>query len=109
MPEATHTDQPWSYITSLLSGDTQPLPVSHTSRANSNLASAQRIKVAVLERPTRTSAVVSWCDLQSAVIGSSYGGAAARKRGFCALTGTEIAAGDDVYRPRLVDPGSAEY
>jgi hypothetical protein len=63
MPEATHTDQPWSYITSLLSGDTQPLPVSHTSRANSNLASAQRIKVAVLERPTRMSAVVSWCEL----------------------------------------------
>jgi uncharacterized protein DUF3331 len=107
MPEATHTDQPWSHITSLLSGDTKPLPVSYTSRARSNLVSAQRIKVTVLERPrpARTSAVVSWRDLTACCYWEQlWQRCRARKRGFCALTGTEIAAGDDVYCPQLADP-----
>jgi hypothetical protein len=107
MPEATHTDQPWSYITFLLSGDTKLLPVRHTSRARSNFASAQRIKVTVLERPrpARTSAVVSWRDLTACCYWEQlWQRCRARKRGFCALTGTEIAVGDDVYRPQLVDP-----
>jgi hypothetical protein len=105
MPEATHTDQPLVVHTSLLSGGTQPLLVSHTSRANSNLSSAQRIKVAVLECPTRRSVVVSRCDLTVSCLREQlWRRCSAQKRGFCALTGTEIAAGDDDYRLPLVDP-----
>jgi hypothetical protein len=99
MPEATPTDQPLVVHESLLSGDTQPLLASHPSRANANRVSAQCIKVAVLERPPRTSAVVPWRDLTACWYWEQlWRRCRARKRGFCALTGTEIAAGDDVYR-----------
>ncbi len=105
MPEPTPSDRPWSYVTSLLSGNAQPLPVTYMSRARLNLASPRRVKVIVLERHGPTSAVVSWCDSTACCYWEQlWRRCRARERGFCALTGTEIVAGDDVYRPRLVDP-----
>jgi hypothetical protein len=105
MSESIHSDQLWSYMTSLLSGDVQPLPIHKAPRVMCNLTSRQRTKVTVLERQGPSGAVVSWCDPTACCYWHQiWRRCRARKRGFCALTGAKIVAGDDVFRPRLVSP-----
>ena len=105
MPEATHSDLPWSYVTSLLSGNVQPLPVHQKPRLRCNPESLQRIKVTVLERQGTSGALISWCDPTACCYWEQiWRRCRARKRGFCALTGAEIVARDEVFRPRLVSP-----
>ena len=102
MPESIDPDRPWSTIASLLSGDMQAPPVSQTPRKTRNLTSFQCIKITVLERRGPLSAVVSWCDSTTCCYWDQlWRRGRARKRGFCALTGAQIVAGDDVFRPRL--------
>jgi hypothetical protein len=105
MPESIHSDRPWTYITSLLSGEVRPLPVHQTRSAVYSPASRQRTKVTVLERQGPSSVVISWCDSTACCYWEQiWRRCRARKRGFCALTGTAIVAGDDVFRPKLVCP-----
>lgn len=105
MPKAIHSDRPWSYITSLLSGDDQPLPVHQMPRALYNPESRQRTRVTVLERHGSTSAVVSWCDPTACCYWEQkWRRCRARKRGFCALTGNRIVRGDDIFRPSRAHP-----
>ncbi|MGF6604036.1 hypothetical protein P3T23_008791 [Paraburkholderia sp. GAS448] len=105
MPESIHSDRPWTYITSLLSGEVRPLPVHQTRSAVYSPASRQRTKVTVLERQGSSSVVISWCDSTACCYWEQiWRRCRARKRGFCALTGTAIVAGDDVFRPKLVCP-----
>lgn len=66
--------------------------------------------VRILDRPTPTSAVISWRD----PTGSSYGYQiwkmrAAREEGLCAVSGAPINRGDPVFRPldRGRHPGNA--
>ncbi|WP_144138140.1 DUF3331 domain-containing protein [Paraburkholderia sp. BCC1884] len=108
MSEAMHVDRPWAYVTSLLSGNAQPLPVASQSRTKLTAASRLRIKITVLERHGPLSAVVSWSDSTACCYWEQlWRRGRARKRGFCALTGTPIVAGDEVFRPRLIAPTPA--
>jgi hypothetical protein len=104
MPEAIPSDQAWSYITAMLSGYFQTLPVHQTTRPRGDPVSRQRIKVTVLERHG-PSAVISWCDPTACCYWDQiWRRCRARKRGFFALTGAQIVAGDDVFRPRRASP-----
>jgi hypothetical protein len=86
MPEAIPSDQAWSYITAMLSGYFQTLPVHQTTRHG-------------------PSAVISWCDPTACCYWDQiWRRCRARKRGFFALTGAQIVAGDDVFRPRRASP-----
>jgi hypothetical protein len=64
--------------------------------------SGRNATIEILDRPTPTSAVLSWRD----PTGSSYGyqlwqKGSAKRGGSCALTGAPIRRGDFVFRPRV--------
>jgi hypothetical protein len=59
--------------------------------------------VRVLERPTPTTATVSWSDSTSGCYGDQvWRLSVARRQGICAVTGETICRGDRVYTPRGV-------
>ncbi|WP_085481384.1 DUF3331 domain-containing protein [Paraburkholderia susongensis] len=105
MPEAIPSDRTWSYITALLAGSLHPLYVHQTTGPRCNPVSHRRTKVTVVERHGPSSVVVSWCDPTACCYWDQiWRRCRARKRGFCALTGVQIVAGDDVFRPRRASP-----
>jgi hypothetical protein len=61
----------------------------------------KRVHVTLLDRPSHTSALVSWKDPTRC----SYGYqlwclSVAKRHGFCSMSGHQIKKGDSVYRPR---------
>lgn len=108
MSEATHADRPWAHVTSLLSGNAQPLPHAARSETKPIATSRLRIRIIVLERHSPLSAAVSWSDPTTCCYWEQlWRRCRARKRGFCALSGTRINVGDEVFRPRHSSPAPA--
>ncbi|KWO58091.1 hypothetical protein WM28_34225 [Burkholderia ubonensis] len=66
--------------------------------------------IGVLERPTRDSVVISWCDACSGRYGyQKWRLFNTRRRGVCVLSGRAIEIDDSVYSPQLLGstPGNA--
>ncbi|ASL47780.1 hypothetical protein bAD24_III10315 [Burkholderia sp. AD24] len=105
MSEIKNSDRPWSSVTALLSGITQSLPHAPSSGKTLTAASCRRIKITILEREGPLRATVSWSDPTTCCYWEQlWRRGRARKRGFCALTGAEIAPSDEVFRPSSVAP-----
>ena len=104
MQEAVETIDAWSHTMSLLGLDVlieMPCPV----RAEYHAGSYQQCAIRVLERHALKTATVAWSDATACCYGEQrWRRCVARKSGICALSGQTIAAGDTVYRPRLVRP-----
>ena len=60
------------------------------------------VDVTVLDRPSGTSALLSWKDPTSCNYGYQlWRRSVAKRDGFCAMSGHRIQSGDSVYRPRV--------
>ena len=61
--------------------------------------------VRVLDRPSKSTAIVSWFDSTVCHYGEQmWRESRARESGTCALTGNSICPGDTIYRPRASQP-----
>ena len=78
------------------------VPTLVSSReCNSNVGA----NVRVLDRPSKSTAIVSWFDSTVCRYGEQmWRESRAREPGTCALTGNGIRPGDTVYRPRASQP-----
>ena len=64
-----------------------------------------RAKVQVLDRPSKTTAIISWLDPTVCCYGDQFWRSCkSRQAGMCALTGFDIRRGDRIYRPRNIRP-----
>jgi Domain of unknown function (DUF3331) len=106
MHEVLEADIPWFYTMALLSRD--PLidaPNHRPARVDYRDSSYQACAIKVLERHSRTGATIEWRDSTACCYSEQiWRRCIARRRGICALSGQVIAAGDAVYRPRLMKP-----
>jgi Domain of unknown function (DUF3331) len=103
---------PWSSIIQSLTGDIhRPDMPSHApvdrrrlkraARQNGHEGFSHAACVAVLERTSASSALVSWRDPTRCSYGfQMWHRSVSRRSGICALSGSEIHRGDSVYQPR---------
>jgi len=114
--KASFTD-PWLQtlgLLSFLSGDVDPEAVECAALAASNGRKAAQlpvegkrlaVQVRVVERPTHTTAIVSWRDPTRCSYGDQVWQATrAREAGVCAMSGRPIQQGDTIYKPRCCKP-----
>jgi Domain of unknown function (DUF3331) len=103
MAEAASTDRAWFHTMALLSSETRVHVPSGRARLDYRPDAHHQCVIRVLERHGNTGATVAWSDPTSCCYGEQlWRRCVARKRGACALSGKDIAAGDAVYRPRRV-------
>jgi hypothetical protein len=70
--------------------------------SDDNDAYRKQVGVAVLDRPSRSSALLSWKDPTSCNYGYQlWRRSIAKRDGLCAISGHLIKSGDSVYRPRM--------
>jgi Domain of unknown function (DUF3331) len=105
MSKATNSNGPWSCVTALLSGSVRPVLHAPVCPTRLTPASCRRTKIIILERHSPLTATVSWSDSTTCCYWEQlWRRGRARKHGFCALTGADIAPSDDVFRPNPVAP-----
>jgi hypothetical protein len=100
-------DRTWQSTIALLSSEGEIRLPMVSSRVLPMYDEGYFLKCAirVLERNGQTSATVAWSDATCCCYGEQlWRRCIARQAGVCALSGQAIAAGDAVYRPRLVRP-----
>ena len=107
MPANANIIDPWMQTIGLLS-----VPVSESKDRGSGLYEGNRVRhvdgtalhgvtVSLLERPTSSTATISWRDSTRCCYGEQVWCASrARTKGVCAMSGRSIRPGDAVYKPR---------